>query len=127
MVAHGAGATAVHALQPAAWLGAAAIGALAPCFPCLPRAVPTHGMPPRFPSRLLPATCTCCCTRCPQEAATLRQQKASGWLPKVGQSVFVPRLGKRAKVVAADAASGALTLQAGLIKIQAAADEVRQQ
>lgn len=45
----------------------------------------------------------------------------------MGQSVFVPRLGKRAKVVAVDAASGALTLQAGLIKIQAAPDEVRQQ
>lgn len=63
----------------------------------------------------------------PQDAAALRQQKAAGWRPKVGQSVFVPRLGKRAKVVAVDAASGALTLQAGLIKIQAAPDEVRQQ
>ncbi|KAL4459146.1 hypothetical protein ABPG75_014011 [Micractinium tetrahymenae] len=65
--------------------------------------------------------------RAEQDAATLRQQKAAGWRPKVGQSVFVPRLGKRAKVVAVDAASGTLTLQAGLIKIQAAPDEVRQQ
>ncbi len=63
----------------------------------------------------------------PQDAAALRQQKATGWRPKVGQSVFVPRLGKRAKVVAVDATSGALTLQAGLIKIQATPDEVRQQ
>lgn len=62
-----------------------------------------------------------------QDAAALRQQKATGWRPKVGQSVFVPRLGKRAKVVAVDATSGALTLQAGLIKIQATPDEVRQQ
>ncbi|KAL4427136.1 hypothetical protein ABPG77_001140 [Micractinium sp. CCAP 211/92] len=65
--------------------------------------------------------------RVEQDAAALRQQKATGWRPKVGQSVFVPRLGKRAKVVAVDATSGALTLQAGLIKIQATPDEVRQQ
>lgn len=62
-----------------------------------------------------------------QDQAALKQQKSSGWLPKAGQSVFVPRLGKRAKVVAVDGASGALTLQAGLIKITATPDEVRRQ
>ncbi len=41
--------------------------------------------------------------------------------------MFVTRLGKRAKVVAVDAASGALTLQAGLIKVTATPDEVRRQ
>jgi len=61
-----------------------------------------------------------------QDKAAVQQQKASGWLPKVGQSVFVPRLGKRAKVVAVDSTTGALTLQAGLIKVTATPDEVRQ-
>lgn len=84
---------------------------------------------PALPSACcLKSSATACVAVCLlQDAAALRQQKNSGWLPKVGQSVFVPRLGKRAKVVAVDAATGALTLQAGLIKVAAAADEVRQQ
>lgn len=61
-----------------------------------------------------------------QDKAAVASQKRAGWLPKVGQSVFVPRLGKRAKVVAVDAASGTLTLQAGMIKVAADAGEVRQ-
>jgi hypothetical protein len=64
------------------------------------------------------------CSR--QDTTAAAAQKRTGWLPRVGQTVLVPRLGKRAKVVAVDAASGALTLQAGMIKVTAAADEVQQ-
>jgi hypothetical protein len=60
-----------------------------------------------------------------QDAAALSQQRRSGWAPRVGQSVFVPRLGKSARVVAVE--GGALTLQAGLLKVSASVDEVRRQ
>lgn len=53
-------------------------------------------------------------------------QRSTGWVPRVGQTVEVPRLGKRAKVLAVDAASRSLTLQVGLLKVAAACDEVRQ-
>lgn len=56
----------------------------------------------------------------------LERQVQSGWAPKLGQTVFVPRLNKRAKVVAVDG-TGGLTLQAGLLKVSARVDEVRQQ
>lgn len=62
-----------------------------------------------------------------QDTAAVQQQKAVGWVPKAGQSVFVPRLGKRAKVVSVDAANGSLTLQAGFMKITALLEEVREQ
>ena len=61
-----------------------------------------------------------------QDKAALQQQKSSGWAPRVCQTVWVPRLGKRAKVVAMDGAAGQLTLQAGMLKITAAVDEVRE-
>jgi hypothetical protein len=64
--------------------------------------------------------------RLPQDAEALQQQLRSGWAPRVGQTVYVPRLAKRAKVVALDSA-GLLTLQAGLLKVTATVDEVRQQ
>lgn len=69
---------------------------------------------PRVPCRAL------------QDAEALQRQLRSGWVPRVGQTVFVPRLAKRAKVVALDGA-GLLTLQAGLLKVTATVDEVRQQ
>ncbi|EFN53576.1 hypothetical protein CHLNCDRAFT_136762 [Chlorella variabilis] len=61
-----------------------------------------------------------------QDSAVLERQVQSGWAPKLGQTVFVPRLNKRAKVVAVDG-TGGLTLQAGLLKVSARVDEVRQQ
>ncbi|KAI7845433.1 hypothetical protein COHA_000985 [Chlorella ohadii] len=50
---------------------------------------------------------------------------ASGWLPAVGETVFVPKLGKRFKVASVNAASGQLQLQAGKLKLKATVDEVR--
>jgi len=50
---------------------------------------------------------------------------ASGWLPAVGETVFVPKLGKRFKVARVNAASGQLQLQAGKLKLKATVDEVR--
>lgn len=63
---------------------------------------------------------------CPQDNAALAQQQASGWVPRVGQDVFVPRLSKYARVVAVNAATQQLTLQAGMLKLTAACDEVRE-
>lgn len=39
--------------------------------------------------------------------------------------MYVPRLNARAKVVSANSATGALVLQAGLMKVNAMAEEVR--
>ncbi len=61
-----------------------------------------------------------------KDRAALEKQKAFGWVPSLGQFVFVPRLNSRAKVVAVDSSSGVLTLQAGLMKITANVDEVRE-
>lgn len=60
-----------------------------------------------------------------KDAAALKKQKAIGWVPKVGDTVFVPKLNSKARVVGVDA-GGVLTLQAGLMKVTAASDEVRQ-
>lgn len=57
----------------------------------------------------------------------MAHQRRAGWVPKPGSWVFVPRLNKRAKVVGVDGASGQLVLQAGLLKVTAGVDEVRQQ
>lgn len=62
-----------------------------------------------------------------QEAAALRQQLDSKWLPRKGETVFVPRLKANAKVMAVDKAKSVITLQAGMIKLTARADEVRKQ
>ena len=70
--------------------------------------------------------CPCPSPHTPQDSAVLERQVQSGWAPKLGQTVFVPRLNKRAKVVAVDG-TGGLTLQAGLLKVSARVDEVRQQ
>ena len=61
-----------------------------------------------------------------KDRAALEKQKAGGWVPLLGQFVFVPRLNSRAKVVAIDSSTCVLTLQAGLMKITANVDEVRQ-
>lgn len=61
-----------------------------------------------------------------KDKAAIEKQKAGGWVPSLGQFVFVPRLNSRAKVVAVDSSSAVLTLQAGLMKITATVDEVRQ-
>ncbi len=60
------------------------------------------------------------------DAATLKKQKATGWAPRVGDFVWVPRLNARAKVLAVDASAGTLQLQAGLMKVSATTGEVRQ-
>ena len=62
----------------------------------------------------------------PQDKQSLQQQLRAGWTPRPGDSVFVPRINKRAKVVSVDGA-GLLTLQAGLLKITATPEEVRRQ
>jgi dsDNA-specific endonuclease/ATPase MutS2 len=61
-----------------------------------------------------------------QDKKALQQQLRAGWSPRPGDSVFVPRINKRAKVVSVDGA-GLLTLQAGLLKITATPEEVRRQ
>jgi dsDNA-specific endonuclease/ATPase MutS2 len=68
-----------------------------------------------------------------KDRSALEKQKAGGWVPSLGQFVFVPRLNSRAKVVAVDSGGGgsgsgevSLTLQAGLMKITANVDEVRE-
>ena len=61
-----------------------------------------------------------------QDKKALQQQLRAGWSPRAGDSVFVPRINKRARVVSVDGA-GMLTLQAGLLKITATPEEVRQQ
>lgn len=61
-----------------------------------------------------------------KDKAALQKQKAGGWSPSLGEYVFVPRLNSKAKVVAVESSSGVLTLQAGLMKITANVDEVRQ-
>jgi len=61
-----------------------------------------------------------------KDRAALEKQKAGGWVPSLGQFVFVPRLNSRAKVVAVDSSTSVLTLQAGLMKITANVDEVRE-
>lgn len=72
-------------------------------------------------------TCTvytlrpCPCTPAPQDAVLA----ASGWVPAVGQTVFVPKLGKRFKVASVNAATGQLQLQAGKLKLKATVEEVR--
>lgn len=72
-------------------------------------------------------TCTvytlrpCPCTPAPQDAALA----ASGWVPAVGQTVFVPKLGKRFKVASVNPATGQLQLQAGKLKLKATVEEVR--
>ncbi|KAI3424081.1 hypothetical protein D9Q98_009443 [Chlorella vulgaris] len=60
-----------------------------------------------------------------QDSQALQQQQQTGWKPRVGQTVFVPRLNQAAKVVKV-AGSGAITLQAGILKVTVTADEVRQ-
>lgn len=60
------------------------------------------------------------------DAAALKQQKTEGWAPGVGDTVWVPRLNARAKVLASDAGAGTLQLQVGLMKVSATRDEVRQ-
>lgn len=57
--------------------------------------------------------------------SALFKQKAANWCPAVGETVYVPRLNARAKVVSANSATGALVLQAGLMKVNAMAEEVR--
>lgn len=59
-----------------------------------------------------------------QDGAALKKQQASGWAPTVGQSVFVPRLGTRAKVLSVSGEQ--LSLQAGRLKLTATLDEVRE-
>ena len=59
-----------------------------------------------------------------RDAAKLKQQKKLGWVPLPGATVFVPKLNSKAKVLAVSE-DGFLTLQAGLMKISAAIDEVR--
>ena len=61
-----------------------------------------------------------------QDKDALKQQLQSGWAPRVGETVLVPRLNKRCKVLALDG-SGLRTLQAGLLKVTATVDEVRRQ
>lgn len=61
-----------------------------------------------------------------QAEAAFQQQKRSGWVPKVGQTVYVPRLQGYAEV-AAVGAGGKLTLKKGLLKVVAQVDEVRKQ
>lgn len=48
---------------------------------------------------------------------------AAGWAPRVGETVFVPSISSTARVVAVR--GGQLTLQAGLMKLQAKVDEVQ--
>lgn len=69
----------------------------------------------------------CCRDLTLQDRAAVAAQRSTGWVPRVGQTVLVPRLGKRAKVLAVDATGGTLTLQVGLLKVAASCDEVRQQ
>ena len=59
-------------------------------------------------------------------ASSLTQRQA-GWVPAVGQTVFVPRLGRNFKVAAANAATGQLQLQAGKLKLKATVEEVRRE
>ena len=60
-----------------------------------------------------------------KDAATLKKQKAVGWAPKVGDYVFLPKLKSNAKVLSVHA-GGVLTLRAGLMKVSATLEEVRE-
>jgi hypothetical protein len=61
---------------------------------------------------------------CLQVSKAFAEQQRSGWVPAVGQTVYVPRLQGYAEV-AAVGAGGKLTLKKGLLKIKATVDEVR--
>jgi len=60
----------------------------------------------------------------PQAQRAFQQQQRSGWVPAVGQTVYVPRLQSYAEVVGVGA-GGNLTLKKGALKIKAKVDEVR--
>lgn len=78
-----------------------------------------------FPSAHLLNVPAVCVRFSLQDSQTLQQQQQTGWKPRVGQTVFVPRLNQAAKVVKV-AGSGAITLQAGILKVTVTADEIRQ-
>ncbi|GAB4813085.1 hypothetical protein N2152v2_000131 [Parachlorella kessleri] len=59
-----------------------------------------------------------------QAQRAFRQQQRSGWVPAVGQTVYVPLLQSYAEV-AGVGAGGSLTLRKGALKIKAKVDEVR--
>lgn len=60
----------------------------------------------------------------PKGKANTEQYTPDVWIPSQGDSVFIPRLNKNAKVLGIDSV-GNLTLQAGLLKITATVGEVR--
>ena len=62
-----------------------------------------------------------CCTAQEEDARAAR--KSQRWVPRVGQTVRVPRLQGDAKVLSV-AADGAVTLQMGFMKMSLPADEL---
>ena len=66
------------------------------------------------------------------DAAVLKQQLDSKWVPRVGDRVFVPKLNSKANVIGVGGSgtgSGqvTVTLQAGLMKLTASIDEIRKE
>lgn len=60
-----------------------------------------------------------------QDAAQLRQQKESKWVPAAGSNVYVPRLGAVARVISVKNGGNSIELQAGMMKITVTIDEIR--